>query len=126
MNGSYVDDLIRAGGNKLFELAKRTHNKFDTIGDEEPTMKFAGLEISKPTETSYAIEQTFNLKNLEPLATDAKWAEFSSKRMQLAWTANTRPDLCVDISQLTSETKESFAESSEKCIKRFNKSLRFA
>ena len=78
---------------------------------------FAGVEISKMTETSYAIDQAFHLRELEPLTENAMRNEFSSKRMQLAWTMNTRSDLCIDISQLASVNKESFTENNKKYIK---------
>ena len=34
MNGSYVVDVIRAGYNKFFQPAKRTHTKFNTNGNK--------------------------------------------------------------------------------------------
>ena len=86
-------------------------------------MTLAGLEISKMTETSYVIDQAFYLRELEPLTEHAMWNEFSSNLMTLAWTINTRPDLCIDISQLASVKKESFTENNKKYIKRINKSL---
>ena len=89
-------------------------------------MTFTGLEISKPSENTYAVDQAFYLNNLEPLTEKSSWNEFSSKHMELAWTANTRPDICVDISQLASVTKEAFAKNGRKYIKRFNRSLKFS
>ena len=114
MNGSYVDDQLRAGIERFSEIPRRTRMKFDISGDEEPAMTFAVLEISKLAKISYAMDKAFYLRKLEPLAEDSSWNEFSSKRMQLAWTANTRPDLCIDISHLASVTKESFTENNEK------------
>ena len=41
MNGSYVDDLLRAGNERFSEIARHAHVRFDTSGDKEPTRTFA-------------------------------------------------------------------------------------
>ena len=63
------------------------------------------------------MEQIFYLKKLKPIAADFKWDEFLSKRMQITWTTNTHPDLCVDISQLSPVNLESFEERNEEMHK---------
>ena len=46
--------------------------------------------------------------------------------MMFAWLTNSRPDLCVEISQITSITKDKNSENSKKCIKRLNKVIKYA
>ena len=126
MNGSYVDDVLQAGDMHFMNIARYTDSKFDTSGDEEPTLTPAGQKISKPNENAYAVDQSLYLKNMKPVTGNSTWSEFSSKRIHHAWNANTRPDICVDISQLASVTKEVIAKNGRNYIKRFSRSLKFA
>ena len=45
INGSYLDDLIRAGARKFRKASQVTHMRFETSGDEELPLTFAGLYI---------------------------------------------------------------------------------
>ena len=54
------------------------------------------------------------------------WNTFASRKMILAWLANSRPDLCVEITQIASITKEKYNENTQKYIKRLNKSITYA
>ena len=66
------------------------------------------------------------MKKLRPLAEDAKFSEFASVRMKLSWLGNTRPDLCLEISQLAQVTHEAFKEERKTHVKRVNRVIKMA
>ena len=71
LNGSYVDDLLRAGTPSF-----RDHTKFETSGDEDPPLTFAGFHIEKSDDTPVSIDQLFYLKKLEELPPGADFFVF--------------------------------------------------
>ena len=91
MNGSYVDDLLRAGNSKVKKLCEITHQKFETTPDENPPFSFAGLELRKLPDDSYTLDQSFYFEKIKILSDDDPWNIFASRRMMLAWLAS--PDL---------------------------------
>ncbi len=82
------------------ELCKKTHERFETSGDEFPPFTFAGFNITSNYEVPYTIDQTFYIRQLEELDLSASYPDFRSMRMRLAWLSNTRPELQFEISQL--------------------------
>ena len=100
INGTYVDDLLRCGTPEFEELSKLTYEKFKTTGTEDLTLTFAGLNIRLRPDDTFSIYQLCYHQKLETLQASASLSEFHSMRMKLAWQANSRPDLIVDISQL--------------------------
>ena len=45
LNGSYVDDLLRAGAPSFRDICGATHERFETSGDDIPPFTFAGFNI---------------------------------------------------------------------------------
>ena len=126
MNGSYVEDLLRVGNREFRDLWSHTHRRFETSGDDDLPVTFAGFEIARESDGSFTIDQTFYLKRLEQLDLSSTFENFRSLRMKVAWLANTRPDLQFEISQLAQVTQERFAKESKEFLKRLNSATRYA
>ena len=67
INGSYVDDLLRSGDSEFKNWCKRTHEKFETSGDEPLPVTFAGFQISRNEHNLLSMDQTFYIRRLEEL-----------------------------------------------------------
>ena len=78
----YVDDIRRAGTPRYRKHCSKTHDKFDTTGDEESPVTFSGFHITKSSNFPFAMDQTFYIKNLEELNNDINFATFRSMRMK--------------------------------------------
>ena len=126
LNGSYVDDLLRAGTTSFRTTCAKTHERFETTGDDNPPFTFAGFNISKRTDVPLAIDQIFYMKKLEELDLSSSFSDFRSMRMRLAWLANTRPDLQFEISQLAQITGRRFNDDARAHLKRLNAAIRYA
>ena len=126
MNGTYVDDLLRCGLPEFESMVQKTYERFETTGTEELPFTFAGINIRLQPDDSFALDQLFYHQKLETLQTTATFSEFRSMRMKLAWLAHTRPDLCVDISQLAQITESVYNDGPKSAVKRLNKSIKFA
>ena len=116
INGSYVDDVLRARTQEFRDLCKVTHRRFKTSDDDE-LLTFSGFNISKIGEEGLAIDQTFYLKNLEQLQLDATYEDFRSMRMKVARMTNTKPDMQFEISQLAQVTQERFDKDTKAHLK---------
>ena len=88
MNGSYVDDLLRARNSKFNKLCEITHQKFETTPDEDPPFLFVGLELRQLPDDSFTLYQSSYLEKIKILSDDDTWSLFASRRMKLAWLAN--------------------------------------
>ena len=126
INGTYVDDLLRAGDNGFHKKCAQTHERFETSGDESLTLIFAGSALTREPDGSITISQSPYRKQLEFLDKSSTFSDFRSMRMKLAWLSNTRPDLLFEISQLAQITSYRFATSANACIKRLNSAVRYA
>ena len=126
MNRSYVDDLQRPGNFKLKRLCETKHQKLETTLDEDHPFSFAGSEIRPLPDDYFTLNQSFNLEKIEILSDKDAWNVFASRRTMLAWLANSRPDLCVEISHWASITKDKYNENSKKYIKRLTKAITYA
>ena len=65
INGSYVDDLLRAGDGIFNDQATITYDHFETSGDESLKFQLAGFKITRTHDQTYAIDQAEFLKKLE-------------------------------------------------------------
>ena len=126
INTSYVDDLLRAGTKEFRCQSAATHKRFETSGDEELPLTFAGSHISKTSDSTMSIDQTSYMRNLEELNSDSDFGQFRSMRMRLAWLSNTRPDLLFEISQCAQVTLERFKAKAQAFWKRLNSAIRYA
>ena len=126
INGSYVEDLLRAGTGKFRSKCELTHRKFETSGNEVPPFTFAGFRISPNDDNSFTIDQNFYLPKLEELGHSIEFSTFRSMRMNVAWLANTRPDMQFEISQLTQITQKMFDSNAKAYVKQINSLVRYA
>ncbi len=84
LNGSYVEDHIRAGDTQFREECSATHRRLEATGDESPSFTFAGFNIRKLADALYEIDQTFYLKKLEDIHyTSTTFSDFRSMRIYL-------------------------------------------
>ena len=108
INGTYVDDLLRCGTLELEELCNMKYKKLVTTGTEDITLTFARSNNRRRTEDAFSFDQLFYNQKLETMQGSASWSELHSMCMKLAWLANSRPDLVVDISQLAKVAEHQF------------------
>ena len=126
INGSYVDDLLRAGTPDFRESCSQTHRRFETSGDESPPFTFAGFNIAPLPNGTMVIDQLFYMKKLEEIDLSSSYSDFRSMRMKLAWLSNTRPDLQFEISQLAQVTSSQFDADAHAHVNRLNEAIRYA
>ena len=94
INGSYVDDFLRAGTNEWKWNSYATLERFETTGNQQPPFTFAEMHITK-FDSMYHINQDFDMSKIEPLSYDAEFSKSASMRMKLAWLANTWPEFVL-------------------------------
>ena len=126
INGYYVDELLRTGTLGFKKYCEKTDERFETSGDESLPLTFAGFTLSKRRNSFYVMDQNFYLKKLECIKPTCNFNEFRSMRMNLAWLANTRPDLLFEISQLVQVNTERFSVDAAAQVKRLNAAIRYA
>ena len=119
---SCVDDLIRAGNDEFRDWCEPTHERFETGGDEELPITFAGINITEQNNI-LSMDQPFYVKLIEELDPSSSLADFRSMRMKLAWLANSGPDLLFEISELTQIVLERFNESARAHWKTLNAAI---
>lgn len=88
MDGSYVEDLPRAGSKLFQKNCEITHERFETSGDDELPLLFVGFSIKRGINCPFPLEQ-----QLQELDTNSHFADYRSMRMRLAWIANSRPEI---------------------------------
>lgn len=107
----YVDDCVY-GGNKAFsEKSKLVRSHFDTKRRQYPPFKFAGIHIERPTAYAFEMHQLTYIQKLTTLHPTADFKSFRTLRHQLAWTANSRPDILAGVNILSQVTETQFKES---------------
>ena len=84
ITGTYVDGMLRAGYKNFRKRCGGTHSKFRTSSDDEFPFTCSGSHVTRPTNSSLAIDQNFYLKQLEEFSTPSGFPEFRSMRMRLA------------------------------------------
>ena len=99
INGTYVNDLLRAGNAQFRLKCELTHKRFETSVDAEIPMTFAGFHVTRPKHYPFSIDQNLYVTKLEELDPWTDFPIFRSLRMRLAWLSNTPPDLLFEISQ---------------------------
>ena len=126
INGSYADDLPRAGTTAFKETSSKTHLRFETTGNEETPFTFAGFNIANHQHAPFAIDQLYYMKKLDELELSSSFDTYRSMRMRLAWFAHARPDLQFEISQIAQVTGERFKTAAKTHIQRLNAAIRYA
>ena len=116
VNGSYVDDLLRAGNDRFKSIVNRKLERFETSRNDDVSITFAGIHIEYSPDLIYTIDQLSYVDKLTQLREDATFKEFSSMRMRLAGISNTRLDLLYEISQLAQVTQIRYDEQPKKLV----------
>ena len=96
MVGAYVDDSIGTGTKQFEEYSKLTEQRFQSKPRETQRFTFAGIEI-EPTEDGYILHQRAFASRVKMLPKDCSFSDFRSKRHELAWLVNTRPDISAQV-----------------------------
>ena len=84
INGSYVDDLLRAGSDEFKSIVDRTLPRFETSGNDELPVIFASIHIKYSPDHTYTIDQLSYVEKLVHLRESVTFKKFSSMRMRLA------------------------------------------
>lgn len=66
------------------------------------------------------------MRQLEVLSANAGFTAFRSTQIKAAWLAISRPDLLIDVSQISQVTADIYAEDSSAHIKRLKRTVRHA
>ncbi len=105
ITGAYVDDTLGAGDEDFQKESEKTQEKFESKPREFDNFVFAGIEIEK-TEDGFLMHQERYAQKIDLLSKDCTFSDFRSKRQELAWLVNTRPDIAASTnlsSQITEE-----------------------
>ena len=124
LSGSYVDDLIRAGDQGFRKMSKRTCERFEMADDESPPCTFTGFRLEIGESSSLSIDKHSYVKGILPLRLDARFSDFTSLRMKLAWLTHTRRDCSYEVSQMAQVTRERFDLEPSKVIKNCNRMVK--
>ena len=76
LNGTYDDDILRAGTEEYSQVVVQTHQRFETPPVVVPPFPFSGISIRLESDECYAIDQLFYKKKLEALEAAASLAQF--------------------------------------------------
>lgn len=98
--GENFDYLLHAGDKEFCKLSAETNKKFDMAEDEQFPCNFTGFSLSRDKNGDLFFHYNMYLKKLEVLLIDAKFNQFRSMCMRLAWLSHTRSDCLFDTSQL--------------------------
>ena len=124
INGRYVDDLFRAGTDEWKTHSDTTHERFETTGNQQALFTFTGMHITESDNMCH-IDQDFYMSKIEQIPSNAEFSKFASMRMKLAWLANTRPDIVLEISQIEQVTRAMYENDISTHCKRLNKAIKY-
>ena len=88
VNGSCVDDLLRARMDKWQTHSDVTFERFETTRALQASFKFTGMHISE-SDSRYHIDHDFFMSRVEQAPSNANFSNFVSMRMRLTWIENT-------------------------------------
>lgn len=109
--GTYVDDTIGAGNSQFREKSKVTEQRFESKKREEGNFKFAGIKIETIGENKFKLSQSDFAKRIKPLNEKADFETFRSKRQELSWLVNTRPDIACAVNKACQVKGSEFSKS---------------
>ena len=120
LSGSYVDDRIRAGDQDFWKMSKRTCERLEMADNGSPPCTFNGFRLELGESSSLSTDQHSYVKGTLPLRLDARFSDFASLRMKLAWLTHTHSDCSCEVSQMAQVTRERFDLEPSKVIKNCN------
>lgn len=82
IHGSYVDDLLLWVDIEFKDWCKRTHENFETSGDEPMPVSSAGFQISRNEHKCLSMDQEFYVRRVEKLDLQLTFAYFRSLRIR--------------------------------------------
>lgn len=94
--GTCVDDTTSAGTNEFIEETTLTEKSFESKNRSYDNFTFAGVQVEK-VQDGYLLHQENYARRLKELSKDRTFADFRSRRHELMWLTNTRPNICVDV-----------------------------
>ena len=84
INGSNVDDRLRAGTDESQTHSDATLGRFGTTENQQAPLTLAGMHITE-SENMYHIDQDSCMRNIEQIPSDAEFRKLCSMRKKLAW-----------------------------------------
>lgn len=120
LSGTYVDDCIQTGTEDFDELTDKTATKYTVKAKEYGKGKIIGIEY-EPVEDGIIVKQGGYIRKLKPLPEDCSFSDYRSKRAQIAWVQNTRPDIAFEVGYAAQVTEERFSLEKKGLVKRMNK-----
>jgi Reverse transcriptase (RNA-dependent DNA polymerase) len=100
LSGVYVADLLRAGTIDFETHSDTTSRKFDSHNKEFGKFKFCGVQITSLSNHWFSLEQSDNVAKVYPLHDNCTLTDLRSRRQQLGWLVDTRPDISCGVSIL--------------------------
>ena len=74
-----------------------TLERLETTGNQQAPFIFAVMHITE-SDNMYHIDIDFYMSKSEQIPSNAEFSTYASMRMKLAWLANIRPDVVLEIS----------------------------
>ena len=75
INGSYVDDLLRAGTDEWQTHSDATLERFKTTGNQQAPFTFAGMHTTESDNTHHIDQESYKNK-IEQIRSDARFSIF--------------------------------------------------
>ena len=79
------------------------------------SFKFSGVEI-ETIENGFRLHQKSFAESIQQLSLDCSFSDFRSKRQELAWLVNTRPDLACAVNIAAQVTEDAFCQNHVRSI----------
>ena len=76
--------------------------------DESPPCISTGFRLELSESSLLSIDQHSSVKGIRPLGSDARFSNFVSLRLKLAWLTHTRPVCSYEVSQMALVTRARF------------------
>ena len=124
INGSFVNELLRAGTDEWQTHSDATPGRFETTGNEQEPLKFAGIHIIE-SDNMHHIDRDFYMSKIEQITFNGEFSKFASMRMELRWLVNTRPDIVLEVSEISQVIRAIYEKDISIHCKRFNKAIKY-
>ena len=93
-----------------------TLERLETTANQKAPVTFVGMHIYE-SDSMHHIDLDFYKRKIEQILSDAESRKFACMRMRLAWLANNRPNIELEISQIAQVARAMFEKD---IIKHFN------
>ena len=121
----HVDDILFVGTLQFEQVTKKMLTRFECRKPAYDNFTYVGIEIESH-DSSFELHQTKYTEKItaELMLKDGTFSDFRSKRAQLAWLCQTRPDIACAVAKLAQVSQERFGQKHVTDINRVLKQLR--